>query len=71
MFNTREQDSETVPLDFSAPFPGERYRTAEYMRVWSVRFSADGREIVAGASADNHSDLEGKIVGASTLCPSC
>lgn len=62
MFNTREQSSETIPLDFSAPFPGERYRTSEYMRVWSVRFSADGREIVGGASADGNSELEGKIV---------
>jgi len=68
MFNTREQSSETVPLDFSAPFPGERYRTSEYMRVWSVRFSADGREIVGGASADGNSELEGKIVGECWRC---
>ncbi|OXG54142.1 WD-repeat protein 23 [Cryptococcus neoformans] len=47
MLYTDEFDQEHVELDFSHPRErGNYYRSG----IWSIRFSADGKEIVAGAS---------------------
>ncbi|AAW40986.2 hypothetical protein CNBA4920 [Cryptococcus deneoformans B-3501A] len=47
MLYTDEFDQEHVELDFSDPRErGNYYRSG----IWSIRFSADGKEIVAGAS---------------------
>ncbi|ODN73721.1 hypothetical protein L202_07261 [Cryptococcus amylolentus CBS 6039] len=50
MLRTDEFDTEHIELDFNSP--GERHRYYGH-GIWSIRFSADGQEIVAGASEGN------------------
>ncbi|GFZ44523.1 hypothetical protein JCM24511_02246 [Saitozyma sp. JCM 24511] len=52
MFYTSEHDSEHVCLDFS----GSRRRSEDIwgydsFGIWSIRFSADGKEVIAGAGS--------------------
>ncbi|WVQ72216.1 hypothetical protein IAR50_001763 [Cryptococcus sp. DSM 104548] len=50
MLRTDEFDTEHIELSFNSP--GERHRYYGH-GIWSIRFSADGEEIVAGASEGN------------------
>ncbi|KAJ5572537.1 hypothetical protein N7450_009521 [Penicillium hetheringtonii] len=50
-----EDDSDPTVLDFSLP-PGQRRRRSwgsSHFGIWSLRFSGDGREVVAGTSEDS------------------
>ncbi|KAJ6157535.1 hypothetical protein N7470_005127 [Penicillium chermesinum] len=50
-----EDDSDPTVLDFSLP-PGSRRRRSwgsSHFGIWSLRFSGDGREVVAGTSEDS------------------
>ncbi|KAJ5780462.1 hypothetical protein N7457_005622 [Penicillium paradoxum] len=50
-----EDNSEPTILDLSTP-PGQRLRRSwgsSHFGIWSLRFSGDGREIVAGTSEDS------------------
>ncbi|KAK4684769.1 DDB1- and CUL4-associated factor 11, partial [Tremellales sp. Uapishka_1] len=50
MLYTNEHDSEHVELDFS----GDNRRNSwgyDHFGIWSIRFSADGKEVVAGAGS--------------------
>ncbi|KAJ5623095.1 hypothetical protein N7490_011700, partial [Penicillium lividum] len=50
-----EDDSDPTVLDFSLP-PGERRRRSwgsSHFGIWSLRFSGDGREVVAGTSENS------------------
>ncbi|KAJ5334848.1 hypothetical protein N7452_007251 [Penicillium brevicompactum] len=47
-----EDDSDPTLLDFSAP-QGRGQRGSSHFGIWSLRFSGDGREVVAGTSEDS------------------
>ncbi|CAI7618915.1 unnamed protein product [Penicillium manginii] len=49
-----EDDSDPSVLDFSLP-PGHRRRSmgSSHFGIWSLRFSGDGREVVAGTSENS------------------
>ncbi|KAJ5965685.1 hypothetical protein N7481_012399 [Penicillium waksmanii] len=50
-----EDDSDPSVLDFSLP-PGQRQRRSlgsSHFGIWSLRFSGDGREVVAGTSENS------------------
>ncbi|KAJ5768284.1 hypothetical protein N7533_000867 [Penicillium manginii] len=49
-----EDDSDPSVLDFSLP-PGQRRRSmgSSHFGIWSLRFSGDGREVVAGTSENS------------------
>ncbi|CAG7918269.1 unnamed protein product [Penicillium olsonii] len=47
-----EDDSDPTALDFST-IPGQQRRGSSHFGIWSLRFSGDGREVVAGTSEDS------------------
>ncbi|KAI9813858.1 MAG: hypothetical protein M1832_006070 [Thelocarpon impressellum] len=47
------EHSEPYLLDFSSPGTGHRPGFGDSFGIWSIRFSGDGREIVAGAQDDS------------------
>ncbi|CAG8043261.1 unnamed protein product [Penicillium salamii] len=47
-----EDDSDPTGLDFST-MPGQSRRGSSHFGIWSLRFSGDGREVVAGTSEDS------------------
>ncbi|WOO85120.1 LEC14B [Vanrija pseudolonga] len=51
MLNTAEHDEDHHQLDFTSRTGRGYYGGMDHFGIWSIRFSADGKEIVAGASA--------------------
>ncbi|WVQ64278.1 uncharacterized protein L199_002440 [Kwoniella botswanensis] len=49
MLYTAESDQEHIELDFSSTRRNDRFGYDRF-GIWSIRFSADGKEVVAGAS---------------------
>ncbi|CDZ96760.1 WD40 repeat-containing protein [Phaffia rhodozyma] len=60
MFRPLDSDTQIESLDFSSSTNSRSRAANSYVRIWSVRFSADGKEIFAGASGEYQGD--GKIV---------
>lgn len=56
MTSTLDASTEQVPISFKDPAPARRrgwndYDEEDHFGIWSCKFSADGKEVIAGGSS--------------------